>query len=98
MENFDKMKTFVKSIVSSFDVDNLLTRVSVITYDSNARLDIAFTDYRTQEPLLQRIEELRFVGGESSRMDLALKKASDTIFSGDDKARRKVSIYLYTGL
>ena len=51
-ENFNKMKEFLETIVKSFDIDNLLTRVGVITFDVDSRLDIKLNAHNNERSLL----------------------------------------------
>jgi len=51
-ENFNKMKQFLDKIVKSFDIDNLLTRVGIITFDIDSRLDIKLNEHNNERALL----------------------------------------------
>lgn len=81
------MKTYVKRIVRSFDVNNQLSRFSVLTYDSFARLNIKFADHNSEAELLDNIDTLRYNGGQSTRTDKALFVASNDAFSEEYGAR-----------
>ena len=89
--NFDKMKQFVTKIVQTFDVDNQLSRVSVIAYDEFARFEIRFADFNTEEKLLERIQRLEYYAGKATRIDLALAMASDYAFIDANGARLGVN-------
>lgn len=90
------MKSFIRSIVEKFDIDNQLTRAGVITYDSDARLDIKLSDYNAMRPLLDEITALPYAEGKATRIDKALIMASDEAFTEKNGARpgvRKVFEY-----
>lgn len=80
-ENFDKMKTYVKRIVRSFDVDNQMSRFSVVSYDSYARVNIKFADQYSEAKLLDDIDGIRYNGGQSTRTDKALSVTYTDAFS-----------------
>ena len=44
--------------MKSFDVDNQLTRVSILTYGNSARLLIKFSDYNNEADLLNAIKDI----------------------------------------
>ena len=101
-ENFDKMKVFMKNIISSFDIDNQMTRVGILTYDVDARIDIKLSDYNNKAALFERIDRLPYYSGELTRIDRALMMVSNTAFSeenGGRKDRNKVlNLLKYTFL
>lgn len=86
--NFDKMKVFMKNIINSFDIDNQMTRVGIMTYDVDARIDIKLSDYNNQAALFERIDRLPYYSGELTRIDRALMMVSDTAFSEENGGRR----------
>ena len=87
-ENFDKMKVFMKNIINSFDIDNQMTRVGVMTYDVDARIDIKLSDYNNQQALFARIDRLPYNSGELTRIDRALIKTSTVAFSEENGGRK----------
>ena len=86
-ENFNKMLQFVKEIIKVFDVNNLLTRVSVITYDSDARLVIRFSDYNEIDRLNSAIDAIRYVNGRQTRIDKALLLAGSEAYLSSNGGR-----------
>ena len=96
-DNFEKMKVFMKNIINSFDIDNQMTRVGVMTYDVDARIDIKLSEYNNKEALFERVDRLTYYSGELTRIDKALMMASSTAFSeenGGRKDRNKVRVSL----
>ena len=72
LDNFNKMKQFLDKIVNSFDIDNLLTRVGVVTFDEEARYEIKLNAHNTEEELLEGIKQLSYGNGKATRIDKAL--------------------------
>lgn len=89
--NFDKMKQFVTKIIQTFDVDNQLSRVSVVAYDEFARLEIKLSDFNTEEKLLEKIQRLEYYAGKATRIDMALTMASNSVFLEENGARLGVN-------
>ena len=85
------MKQFLDKIVNSFDIDNLLTRVGVVTFDEDARYDIKLNAYNTEADLLEGIRQLSFGDGKSTRIDKALLLAGTEGFSEKNGARPGVN-------
>lgn len=92
IDNFQVMLEYVRNIVQAFDVDNFLTRVGVITYDADARLDIPLSAYNRESDLLDAIYNLRYENGEFTRIDLALDLASKEAFLEENGARSDDSV------
>ena len=88
--NFAKMQEFVSRIVENFDMDSLMSKFSVITYDTQARLDIKLSDFSTETAFLQRLNELEYGAGKATRIDFALVKAKEEAFSIENGARDNV--------
>ena len=86
-ENFNKMLQFVKEIIKVFDVNNQMTRVSVITYDSDARLVIRFTDYNNIDRLNTAIDAIQYVNGRQTRIDKALLLAGSAAYLSSNGGR-----------
>ena len=90
-ENFEKMKVFMKKIIESFDINNQLTRVGVMTYDVDARLDIKLSDYNNMALLFERIDELKYMSGELTRIDKALIHVNDVAYAEENGGRDGVN-------
>ena len=80
-ENFHKMKDFIANIVRNFDVDAQLTRVSVITFDERADMQIPLSRHNSERTLLENIDRLRYGNGDATRTDLAMDLAWSEGFS-----------------
>ena len=89
-ENFAKMKEFVRRIVTTFEMDSLMTQCSVITYDTEARLDIRLSDFKSEETFLEKLEKLEYNAGKATRIDYALVMANDEAFAPENGAREDV--------
>jgi len=90
-DNFHQMKLFIKSIVSSFDVDNQLTRVAIITFDETAVLQIPLARHNALQTLLDNIDRLRYGNGLATRTDKALLLAMRDGFAEKNGARGGVN-------
>lgn len=90
-KNFHKMKRFVQDIVRSFDVDNQLTRVSIITYDETALLQIPLSRHNSLNTLLENIDRLRYGNGQATRTDKALLLALTDGYAEKNGARSGVN-------
>lgn len=85
------MKQFLDKIVNSFDIDNLLTRVGVVTFDEEARYEIKLNAHNTEEELLEGIKQLSYGNGKATRIDKALLLAGKQGFAEENGARPGVN-------
>ncbi|XP_015768936.1 PREDICTED: collagen alpha-4(VI) chain-like [Acropora digitifera] len=73
-DGFDKEKDFIKAMAKYMKVSPDNTRASVITYSSNVRNVLNFTDHQTEMSFNQKIDREQWTGG-TRRIDLALDAA-----------------------
>lgn len=82
--NFQKILQFVAKIVDAFDIRPNGTRVGVIHYSDEAVLDFDFNkftgDQLNRENVVNAINQISVTEGQT-RIDLALKKAKEDLFS-----------------
>lgn len=100
-ENFSKMKVFIDNIVQKFDVNNQLTRVSVVTYDTDARLNIKLSDHNQLTALTDAIRTLSYASGDATRIDKALILAHKEALTETNGARpgvRKALVLMTDGI
>ena len=73
-DGFDKEKDFINALAKYMKVSPDNTRASVITYSSNVRNVLNFTDHQTEMSFNQKIDREQWTGG-TRRIDLALDAA-----------------------
>lgn len=73
-DGFDKEKDFIKAMAKYMKVSPDNSRASVITYSSNVRNVLNFTDHQTEMSFNQKIDREQWTGG-TRRIDLALDAA-----------------------
>ena len=87
LENFNKSKRFIKTIVNAFDVSPPNTHVSVITYSSTNRIEFNFEDHTNQRELFQALDAIPYRSGRFTYIDSALLTADKNVFTQQNKAR-----------
>lgn len=96
---FDHVKNYVSSLIaSSFDVDNLLTRVGVIVYSDRARAEIHLNDYTSLDELKEAVLGLTYLNNGNVNHGEALQTAIDHGFSEVNGARDGVRKVLFAYL
>ena len=83
---YQKQKDFAKLISENIVLSPTGSRFGVITYSTEARLDIAFEEYLKADELKAAIDVLQFQGG-LTRMDKALNVAWRNLFTFSIAAR-----------
>lgn len=99
--NFNKIKTFIKDLVSEFDIREGGTHVAAIAFGDTARMVFDFNELQgrelTRENLAEKIDAIPQVSG-SNRMDLALTMAKNNMFSFGggkrDKTPRVLELFI----
>lgn len=91
-QNFEKVKSFVLNVIAGFDVSREGTHVGIITYSSDAKTILSFEQFDDPnfdyEKLNDTIRDaLSTPEGGKTRIDLALKKADQDLFSDTTKYR-----------
>lgn len=85
-ENFKKQKDFVKSLASSFDPTSTKHQLGLISYSSNAQMEVSFTDKADRKEFEEAVDRVPHTKGRT-RLDKALKLASSQLFTTEGGAR-----------
>ena len=83
---FNTLKTFVKRVVQFLDIAPALTHVGLIRYSTGANLELKFSSSYDKAEILRLIDEIALTDG-ITRIDLALKVASEELFTADGGMR-----------
>ena len=91
-QNFEKVKSFILTVISGFDVSQNGTHVGIITYSSDAKTIISFDQFEDPNFDLKKLNDtirdgLATPEGGRTRIDLALAKADQELFSDTTKYR-----------
>lgn len=93
---YQTQKDFVKLVSLNIAMSRTGSRIGVISYSTQANIDVLFEDHSTADDLQSAVDALKFMGG-SSRIDKALDVALDRMFTVDGGAREgipKVAVLL----
>ena len=82
-------KQFARDVANYFDIGLDATRVALISYSSNSRIDFDFNDYTTKADLLAKIMSVGYGGGGTST-DKALNDAT-AMFQNTIRGARSLS-------
>lgn len=63
LENFEKVKQFIKQVVMTFDVDPQYTRVALVEFSSKARIEFKLNEKSNITELLEAIDNINYSGG-----------------------------------
>ena len=99
--NFQKSRTFVRTLVHRFQISSHGTRVGIIAYQSSAHLAVKFSDVHAQNPsaMSALINRIAYTGG-GTRTDIALELANSRLFSsagGDRGDKPNVLVVITDG-
>ncbi|XP_064601429.1 collagen alpha-3(VI) chain-like [Liolophura sinensis] len=97
-EDFQKMKEFVDSFISSFEIFPSSTRIALIAFDLYSRLEFNLNDYDSYNPIKNAIYEVdqRRTGTATHK---ALEMARTEVFSlkREDGKAKKIAVVLTDG-
>ena len=98
-ENFKKQQDFVKVLASAFDPNLAKHQLGLISYSSNAQMEVSFQEKADRKEFEQAVERIKHTKGRT-RIDKALKLASSQLFTssgGSRSGKRKIMIILTDG-
>jgi len=79
-ENFKKQKDFIKVLASSFDPILAEHQLGLISYSSDAQMEVSFQDKADRKEFEQAVDLIPHTKGRT-RLDKALKLASSRLFT-----------------
>jgi len=88
--DFHKEKTFLKQIAERFHIVENWAHAGVVSFSHEARLDIPFNAHYEQASFEKAVDAIRPIGF-TTRIDLALIKARDSLFARSNGARDGVN-------
>ncbi|XP_076807221.1 collagen alpha-6(VI) chain-like isoform X3 [Clavelina lepadiformis] len=75
--NFEKTKTWLKTIVDAFQVGQYYTRIGVVQFTENPHLEFGLDEHRSTQSALQAIQNIRYRRGSTNigrAIDFTLKQ------------------------
>ncbi|CBY06820.1 unnamed protein product [Oikopleura dioica] len=91
--NFRKAKDFMKSLVNPFEIGWDYTRVSVLQYSDDPRIEFYLKDYQDKTTLLNAIDAITYKGG-NTRTGEAIRYMMGQIFSVEAGSRPYVKKHM----
>nr|XP_033800153.1 collagen alpha-1(XXVIII) chain-like [Geotrypetes seraphini] len=95
-ENFEIIKDFVTALVDRVTVGRNATRIGLVLYSLEVRLEFGLNRYATQQDVKQAIRKMLYMG-EGTYTGTAIRKATQEGFFAARTGVRKVAIVLTDG-
>ncbi|XP_063162103.1 collagen alpha-1(XXVIII) chain-like [Candoia aspera] len=95
-ENFEIIKDFVTALVDRVTVGRNATRIGLVLYSLEVRLEFGLNRYTAQQDVKQAIRKMLYMG-EGTYTGTAIRKATQEGFFGARTGVRKVAIVLTDG-
>ncbi|OWK54229.1 Collagen alpha-1(XXVIII) chain [Lonchura striata] len=95
-ENFEIIKDFVTALVDRVTVGRNATRIGLVLYSLEVRLEFGLNKYPTHQDVKRAIRKMQYMG-EGTYTGTAIHKAAQEGFSGARAGVRKVAIVLTDG-
>ncbi|KAM4697879.1 uncharacterized protein WCC33_013491 [Rhinophrynus dorsalis] len=95
-ENFEIIKDFVTALVDRVTVGRNATRIGLVLYSLEVRLEFGLNRFTTQQDVKQAIRKMMYMG-EGTYTGTAIRKATQEGFFGARTGVRKVAIVLTDG-
>jgi hypothetical protein len=96
---YTSLKTFVTQFVANFVVSSIGSHFGFVSFDDEVRVDLKFSDSMFYNPdkLQEKIKGLRKMGS-GSRIDLAIDKANEELFSvsGGNRIKLPKTLIVFT--
>ena len=87
--NWERVKRFVKALVSKLDVSNSTTRVAAIAYSTDPEVVMRFNDYQGTDEVNRGFDAMRYRRG-YTYTDKALQLADSDLFQTSNGMRLSV--------
>lgn len=95
-DNFRTVLQFVANISREFEISDTATRVGVVQYTYDQRLEFGFGEHNTREAVSSTIKNIRYWSGGTSTGE-AITYASKHLFSKSKPNKRKLMIVITDG-
>lgn len=95
-ENFEIIKDFVIALVDRVTVGRNATRIGLVLYSLEVRLEFGLNKYPTRQDVKRAIRKIKYMG-EGTHTGTAIHKTTQEGFSGARAGVRKVAIVLTDG-
>ncbi|KAI1237193.1 Collagen alpha-1(XXVIII) chain, partial [Lamprotornis superbus] len=95
-ENFEIIKDFVTALVDRVTVGRNATRIGLVLYSLEVRLEFGLNKYPSRHDVKRAIRRMQYMG-EGTYTGTAIRKATQEGFSGARAGVRKVAIVLTDG-
>ena len=89
-KNWERMKRFVKSVVSKLDVSSSATHVAAIAYSTNPKVVMLFSEVQATDEVNRRIDGMGWQRG-YTYIDKALLLADREVFQASKGMRSSVA-------
>lgn len=87
--NWERIKRYVKSIVSKFEMGSSATRMAIIVYSNNPRVALLFSNFQGTDMVNKVLDEMRWQRG-FTYTDRALLLAASSVFLASNGMRSNV--------
>ena len=89
-KNWERMKRFVKTVVSKLDVSSSATHIAAIAYSTNPEVVMLFNEVQATDEVNRRIDGMRWQRG-YTYIDKALLLADREVFQASKGMRSSVA-------
>lgn len=86
-DEFAKLKQFINGVVDYLSIGRALTHVGLIEYSGSAKMQFSFNTSYDKEDIKKRVDDVPHTAG-ITRIDLALKVASEELFTEESGMRQ----------
>lgn len=95
--HFGLTKMYIEQLVLDANIDNGLTRIGMVTYSSEARLEFKLDNYTTRADMIEAVRDVKYVPGSTNTAD-ALRLARAEFFKPEagDRQFYKNIVILFT--
>ena len=102
-DEFQELKDFVKQVIDFLRIGPSLTHIGVIEYSRGANMELSFSTSYDKEEIKRLVDNVTHTAG-ITRIDLALKVASEELFTSEGGMRetarkvKLVKVFMYSQL
>lgn len=101
LDNYEKMKGFVKRLLDGTDIDNGDVRVGIVSYSTKANVEFMLNSYNTKADVFDAVNSMSWKYGSTNTAD-GLRAMREEIFYSEDNGDRhgvpKICILITDGV
>ncbi|XP_051818879.1 von Willebrand factor [Antechinus flavipes] len=93
--NFNKSKEFIEQVIQRMDVSQHSIHISILQFSYAVNVEFSFNETQSKNYILERVQQIRYQGGNKTNTGKALEYLSENTFSSTQGIRKQAPHLVY---